>query len=66
MTLDFERTLPNGIRFGAKVTPAATAVRMEMWLTNGTFADPHVDVIRPSALVNTIMKARKDPWQYIS
>jgi len=35
-TLDFERTLPNGIRFGTKVVPSPTAVRMEMWLTNGT------------------------------
>ncbi len=35
-TLDFERTLPNGIRFGTQVRPGAEAVRMEMWLTNGT------------------------------
>ena len=35
-TLDFERKLPNGIRFGTKVVPSATAVRMEMWLANGT------------------------------
>ncbi|MBL9123113.1 MAG: hypothetical protein JNG90_05735 [Planctomycetaceae bacterium] len=35
-TFDFERVLPNGIRFGTKVRPAADAVRMEMWLTNGT------------------------------
>lgn len=35
-TLDFERKLPNGIHFGTKVRPTATAVRMEMWLTNGT------------------------------
>ena len=35
-TLDFERKLPNGIRFGTKVRPTPTAVRMEMWLTNGT------------------------------
>ncbi len=34
--LKVERTLPNGIRFGTKVAPAADAVRMEMWLTNGT------------------------------
>jgi hypothetical protein len=34
--LQFERTLPNKIRFGTKVTPTPTAVRMEMWLTNGT------------------------------
>lgn len=34
--LDFERKLPNGIRFGTKVRPSASAVRMEMWLTNGT------------------------------
>ncbi len=35
-TLDFQRELPNGIRFGTKVVPAVDAVRMEMWLTNGT------------------------------
>jgi len=34
--LQFERTLPNGIRFGTKVTPTPTAVRMKMWLFNGT------------------------------
>ena len=31
-----ERTLPNGIVFGAKVVPATHAVHMELWLTNGT------------------------------
>jgi hypothetical protein len=35
-TLDFERTLPNGIRFGTQVTPGVDAVRMAMWLSNGT------------------------------
>jgi hypothetical protein len=35
-TLDFERTLPNGIRFGTKIRPTTDAVRMEMWLFNGT------------------------------
>ena len=35
-TFDFERALPNGIRFGTKVRPDVDAVRMEMWLTNGT------------------------------
>ncbi len=35
-TLDFERTLPNGIAFGAKVVPMTNAVRMELWLKNGT------------------------------
>jgi hypothetical protein len=34
--LEFDRTLPNGIRFGTKVTPQSSEVRMEMWLTNGT------------------------------
>ena len=34
--LHLERTLPNGIAFGSKVTPDPTAVRMEMWLRNGT------------------------------
>jgi len=35
-TFEIERTLPNGIRFGTRARPAADAVRMEMWLTNGT------------------------------
>jgi hypothetical protein len=35
-TLDIERRLPNGIVFGAKVQPSSEAVRMEMWLKNGT------------------------------
>lgn len=35
-SLDVERTLPNGIVFGAKVVPGVDAVRIELWLTNGT------------------------------
>ncbi|MCU0917527.1 MAG: hypothetical protein MUC88_23625 [Planctomycetes bacterium] len=35
-SLDIERTLPNGIAFGVKAVPAREAVRMEMWLCNGT------------------------------
>ncbi len=35
-SLDFERTLPNGIAFGTKVTPKPDAVRMDLWLRNGT------------------------------
>jgi hypothetical protein len=35
-TLDFERALPNGIRFGARIVPDRHAVRMELWLHNGT------------------------------
>lgn len=35
-TLDFERTLPTGIRFGTKVAPTADSVRFESWLGNGT------------------------------
>jgi hypothetical protein len=35
-TLDIERMLPNKITFGVKVKPAKKAVRMEMWLRNGT------------------------------
>ena len=34
--LEIERMLPNSIRFGTKVLPGREAVRMEMWLTNGT------------------------------
>lgn len=34
--LESERTLPNGIAFGARVTPGPEAVRMELWLRNGT------------------------------
>lgn len=35
-SFDLERKLPNGIVFGARVRPATQAVRMELWLTNGT------------------------------
>jgi hypothetical protein len=35
-SLESERVLPNQIAFGAKVKPAADAVRMELWLRNGT------------------------------
>jgi len=37
-SLRSERTLPNGIRFGAKVEPTKDSVRMELWLHNGTSA----------------------------
>lgn len=35
-SLTLERELPNGIVFGSRVVPTATAVRMELWLRNGT------------------------------
>jgi hypothetical protein len=35
-SLNIERTLPNGIAFGAKVVPQKDAVQMELWLRNGT------------------------------
>ncbi len=35
-TFDLERTLPNGIAFGAKIVPGREAVRMELWLRNGS------------------------------
>jgi len=34
--LEIERTLPNGVAFGAKAVPETDAVRMELWLTNGS------------------------------
>ena len=35
-SLASERTLPNGIAFGANVRPTPTEVRMDLWLRNGT------------------------------
>jgi peptidoglycan/xylan/chitin deacetylase (PgdA/CDA1 family) len=35
-SLTSERTLPNKVRFGAKVRPGEGGVRMELWLTNGS------------------------------
>jgi hypothetical protein len=35
-SLDFERTLPNGIAFGTRVVPRRDVVRIETWLRNGT------------------------------
>jgi len=37
-TLDLDRRLPNGIAYRAKIVPATDAVRMDLWLTNGTAA----------------------------
>ena len=34
--LRFQRRLPNGVVFGTEVTPGRDAVRVAMWLTNGT------------------------------
>ena len=36
--LEMQRRLPNGITFGTKVQATKSAVRLEMWLTNGTDA----------------------------
>lgn len=33
---EFERTLPNGVRFGTRAIPGQREVRMEMWLENGS------------------------------
>jgi hypothetical protein len=35
-TLRCERSLPNGVAFGTEIQALQNAVRMEMWLTNGT------------------------------
>lgn len=35
-SLDIERRLPNAIGFGAEVIPGRDAVRMQLWLQNGT------------------------------
>jgi hypothetical protein len=35
-SLRVERRLPNEVAFGAKIVPTRDAVRMELWLTNGT------------------------------
>ena len=34
--LSFERRLPNDITFGAEIKSEESAVRMELWITNGT------------------------------
>jgi peptidoglycan/xylan/chitin deacetylase (PgdA/CDA1 family) len=37
-SLRIERRLPNNVRFGAEVMPSRDAVRMQLWVTNGTQA----------------------------
>lgn len=54
-TLDIERKLPNGIVFGAKVKPETYAVRMELWLKNGT--DKGLSDLRVQNCVMTKMAA---------
>lgn len=41
--LTCERALPNGVVFGVELIPTDRAVRMEMWLTNGT-TEPLTDL----------------------
>jgi len=54
-TLDIVRELPNGIVFGVKVKPQRHAVRMEMWLKNGT--DKRLSDLRVQICVMTKMAA---------
>jgi len=54
-TLDIERKLPNGIAFGVKVKPTKEAVRMELWLKNGT--DQKLSDLRVQNCVMTKMAA---------
>ncbi len=54
-SLDIERTLPNGIAFGVKAVPDKEAVRMEMWLRNGT--DERLTDLRVQICVMTKMAA---------
>jgi hypothetical protein len=42
-SLVLERTLPNRIRFGARLAPEADHVLMELWIHNGT-AEPLTDI----------------------
>ena len=35
-SLTMRRTLPNGIAFGTEIVPTASAIRMHLWLFNGT------------------------------
>jgi peptidoglycan/xylan/chitin deacetylase (PgdA/CDA1 family) len=34
--LEVERVLPNQVAFGARLTPSAEAIRMELWIRNGS------------------------------
>jgi prepilin-type processing-associated H-X9-DG protein len=54
-TLDIERKLPNGISFGMHVKPTKEAVRMELWLKNGT--DQKLSDLRVQNCVMTKMSA---------
>ena len=49
-SLEIKRTLPNGIAFGAKVKPTVNAVRMELWLQNGS-----TETLRDLRVQNCVM-----------
>ena len=51
--LDIERKLPNGIVFGVKVKPTKEAVRVELWIENGT--DKELSDLRVQNCVMTKM-----------
>jgi len=54
-SLDIRRKLPNGIVFGVKAVPTKEAVRMEMWLQNGT--EQRLTDLRVQVCVMTKMAA---------
>jgi peptidoglycan/xylan/chitin deacetylase (PgdA/CDA1 family) len=49
-SLRIERKLPNDVTFGAVITPSCEAVRMELWLKNGTH-----ETLRGLVVQNCIM-----------
>ncbi len=58
-TLVMERRLPNGVVFGTKVIPGREAVRMEMWLENGSKED-----LSNLRVQNCIMLKGAPPFAY--
>jgi len=49
--LSVARKLPDGITFGARITPGTSAVRMDLWITNGTKQPPTGLVVQNCAML---------------
>jgi len=56
-SLRIERKLPNQVTFGAKVVPTRDAIRMQLWITNGTD-----ETLRGLAVQNCVMLKGADEF----
>jgi peptidoglycan/xylan/chitin deacetylase (PgdA/CDA1 family) len=60
-SLQIERRLPNNVTFGALVVPTRDAVRMDLWISNGTN-----ETLRGLAVQNCVLLKRAEDFNSLS